>query len=84
VFKAFCAKIRCQEINKQRTSKELKEAKKKIREAAAEELERAFVMHALSRNDWNATKAAQETGMQRPNFQALIRKHGIWIKDLQL
>jgi DNA-binding NtrC family response regulator len=67
-----------------RTSKELKEAKKKIREAAAEELERAFVMHALSRNDWNATKAAQETGMQRPNFQALMRKHGVRIKDLQV
>ncbi len=65
-----------------RTSKELKDAKKKIREAAAEELERVFVMHALSRNDWNATKAAQDTGMQRPNFQALMRKYGIRLKDL--
>lgn len=60
----------------------LKEAKKKIREAAAEDLERAFIIHALARNDWNVTRAAEDTGMQRTNFQALMRKHSIRLKDI--
>jgi DNA-binding NtrC family response regulator len=51
--------------------------KKKLREQAIGELEREFVLEALQRNDWNVTKAAQEVDIQRPNFQALMRKHGI-------
>jgi DNA-binding NtrC family response regulator len=66
-----------------RTSEELKEAKKRIREEAAEDVERAFILQALSRNDWNVTKAAQDTGMQRSNFQALMKKHGIKLKDIR-
>ena len=66
-----------------RTREELKEAKKRIRQEASEEVEKAFVIQALSRNDWNVTRAAQDTGMQRPNFQALMRKHGIKLKDIR-
>ena len=66
-----------------RTKDELKEVKKRIRDEASEEVERAFIIHALSRNDWNVTRAAQDTGMQRPNFQALMRKHGVKLKDLR-
>ena len=66
-----------------RTKDELKEAKKQIREEATEDIERAFAIQALSRNDWNVTKAAQDTGMQRQNFQALMRKHGIKVKELR-
>jgi two-component system NtrC family response regulator len=51
--------------------------KKKLREQAIGELEREFVLEALQRNDWNVTRAAQEVDIQRPNFQALMRKHGI-------
>jgi two-component system NtrC family response regulator len=51
--------------------------KKKLREQAISELEREFVLDALQRNDWNVTKAALEVNIQRPNFQALMRKHGI-------
>ena len=51
--------------------------KKKLREQAISELEREFVLDALQRNDWNVTKAAQEVNIQRPNFQALMRKHAI-------
>jgi DNA-binding NtrC family response regulator len=51
--------------------------KKKLREQAISELEREFVLDALQRNDWNVTRAAQEVGIQRPNFQALMRKHAI-------
>jgi transcriptional regulator with GAF, ATPase, and Fis domain len=51
--------------------------KKKLREQAIGEVEREFVLDALQRNDWNVTKAAQEVNIQRPNFQALMRKHAI-------
>jgi len=43
--------------------------------------EKAFVYAALERNNWNVTKAAEETGMLRPNFQALLKKLGISVKD---
>ena len=56
---------------------ELKERKRLLREEAVLPLERAFLLSALDRNDWNITKAAEEVGMQRPNFQALLKKQGI-------
>jgi transcriptional regulator with GAF, ATPase, and Fis domain len=56
---------------------ELKEKKRHLRERAVESLERAFVLDALKRNDWNVTRAAEEVGMLRPNFQALLKKQGI-------
>jgi two-component system NtrC family response regulator len=51
--------------------------KKRLREQAIGELEREFVLEALQRNDWNVTRAAQDVNIQRPNFQALMRKHAI-------
>ena len=39
------------------------------------------VLEALKRNDWNVTKSAEETGMQRPNFQALMKKYTIRVRD---
>ncbi|OHB25692.1 MAG: Fis family transcriptional regulator [Desulfuromonadaceae bacterium GWC2_58_13] len=64
-----------------RTTEELKEAKREIRERAVAPIERAFVLDALKRNDWNITKAAEEVGMLRPNFQALLKKQGISVRD---
>ena len=69
------------EIIAPQNSEELKELKRKIREQAVEPIEKAFVYAALKRNDWNITKAAEETGMLRPNFQALLKKLGISVKD---
>ena len=51
--------------------------KKQLREQALTELEREFILDALQRNDWNVTRAAQKANIQRPNFQALMRKHAI-------
>jgi DNA-binding NtrC family response regulator len=59
------------------TSEELKEIKKQVREKAVEEIERAFVLNALERHQWNVTRAAEEVGMLRPNFQALMRKYNL-------
>jgi DNA-binding NtrC family response regulator len=63
------------------TSDELKEIKKQIREKAVEEIERAFVISALERHHWNVTKAAEEVGMLRPNFQALMRKYHLRARE---
>jgi len=60
---------------------ELKETKRQIREKAVEPIEKAFVISALKRNNWNVTRAAEETGMLRPNFQALLKKLKISVKD---
>jgi len=64
-----------------RNSEELKEAKRHIRAQAVEPIEKAFVLNALKRNNWNITRAAEDTDMLRPNFQALMKKLGISIKD---
>ena len=59
------------------TSEELKELKKQAREKAVEEIEKVFVLNALERHQWNVTRAAEEVGMLRPNFQALMRKYNL-------
>ena len=63
------------------TSEELKEIKKHMREKAVEEIERTFVLNALERNHWNVTRAAEEVGMLRPNFQALMRKYNLRARE---
>jgi DNA-binding NtrC family response regulator len=63
------------------TSEDLKRIKKDLRERAIEEIEKQFLLDALARNGWNVTKAAAEVGMQRPNFQALMRKYGISARE---
>ena len=62
---------------------ELKETKKHVRERAVEPIEKAFVLSALKRNNWNVSQAAEDTGMLRPNFHALLKKLGISVRDEQ-
>jgi len=59
------------------TNREFLALKKRLREQAVTDLEREFVLEALQRNGWNVTRAAAEVGIQRPNFQMLMRRHGI-------
>ena len=63
------------------TSENLKEIKKKIREKAVEEVEKAFVLSALERHNWNVTRAAEEVGMLRQNFQGLMRKYNLRARE---
>jgi len=63
-----------------RTGEELKRVKKAAREKSVEEIEKLFVMEALKRNAWNVTRSAEETGMLRANFQALMKKHEIHVR----
>ena len=59
------------------TNEELKQVKKDIRQKAVEKVEKNFLLNALIKNDWNVTHAAEKTGLQRTNFQSLMKKHGI-------
>ncbi|GAB6084631.1 sigma-54 dependent transcriptional regulator [Desulfuromonas carbonis] len=59
------------------TADELKMTKRLLREQAVDPVERAFVLDALRRNEWNVTRAAEQVGMLRPNFQALLKKQGL-------
>jgi DNA-binding NtrC family response regulator len=63
-----------------RTSDELKRLKKATREKSVEDIEKAFVLEALKRNDWNVTRSADDTGMQRANFQSLMKKYDIKVR----
>ena len=66
-----------------RTSEELKKIKKIARQKSVENVEKLFVLGALKRNHWNVTHAAEETGMQRTNFQALMKKYDIRIRGIE-
>jgi DNA-binding NtrC family response regulator len=63
-----------------RTSEELKRVKKIARQKSVENVEKLFVLGALKRNNWSVTKSAEETGMQRSNLQALMKKYSIRIR----
>ena len=65
------------------TGDELKRVKKVAREKSVEDIEKLFLLEALKRNDWNVTRSAEETGMLRANFQALMRKYDIRIRGTE-
>jgi DNA-binding NtrC family response regulator len=71
------------ELDVPKTSDELKQLKKAARERSVEDIEKLFVLEALKRNSWNVTKSAEETGMQRANFQALMKKYHIRIREAE-
>jgi DNA-binding NtrC family response regulator len=66
-----------------RTSEDLKRIKKQVREKSVEDVEKLFIQETLKRNDFNVTRSAEETGMQRSNFQALMKKYGIRVRDTE-
>jgi DNA-binding NtrC family response regulator len=74
---------RAEDIVVPTTGDELKRLKKVAREKSVEEIEKQFVIEALKRNDWNVTRSAEQTGMQRPNFQALMKKYAIRVRDTE-
>ena len=63
------------------TNEELKQIKKEIRQKAVQKIEKNFLLNALMKNDWNVTHAAKNTGLQRTNFQSLMKKHQIALPD---
>ncbi len=59
------------------TNEELKRIKRELRQKATDTIEKNFLIHALEKNAWNVTRAAKSTGLQRTNFQSLMKKHRI-------
>ncbi len=64
-----------------RNGEDLKRVKKLVREKSVEDVERRFVQEALRRNQSNVTRSAEDTGMLRANFQALMKKYRIRVRD---
>ena len=67
--------------NVPQTADELNQMRHHIRDRSVVDIEKAFLLEALKRNDYNVTRSAEQTGMQRSNFQALLKKHNLRIKD---
>jgi len=55
----------------------LKREKRRLKEIVYARVEREFVLQALEHTGWNVSRAAETVGMQRSNFHALMRKHGV-------
>lgn len=50
---------------------------KRLKHQIVDDLERRFLIDALDRSAQNITQAAESVGMQRSNFHALMRAHGL-------
>ena len=59
------------------TNAELKQAKQEIRQKAVAQIEKKFILNALVKNQWNVSQTAKMVGLQRTNFQNMMRKYGI-------
>jgi len=59
------------------TAKELLQAKKEAAEAAAREVERAFLLHALSAAEGRPGEAARRVGMNRSQFSRMLGHHNL-------
>ena len=60
-----------------RTAEELRKIRREVTQKILNEIESSFIVEALKRNNGNITRAAEEVGLLRPNFHALMRKHNI-------
>jgi DNA-binding NtrC family response regulator len=64
------------------TWEELKALKKHLVENIFGEVEQKFLREALSECQGNITHAARKVGMQRSNFSALMKRHGLSANNL--
>ena len=60
---------------------ELKQMKKEAQQKAKEEIEKRFIIEALRQGGGNVMRSAEMVGMDRRQFQNLLRKYGISRKD---
>lgn len=64
------------------TWEELKSVKKHLLENIFGQMEEKFLVKALTECQGNITHAAQKVGMQRSNFSALLKRHGLSADNL--
>jgi DNA-binding NtrC family response regulator len=60
---------------------ELKQVKKEAQQKVKEEIERKFIVEALRQGEGNILRSAEKVGMDRRQFQNLIKKYGVSRKD---
>ncbi len=63
---------------------ELKAHKRQLQDSVVRDIEQEFLRRALQKAEGNVSRAAALVGMQRTNFHALMRKHGISGRDVML
>jgi len=62
---------------------ELRRAREEARKVAVAEVERSFAMEAMRRNKGNVARAAAAVGMDRRQFQNLIKKYGVQVEEFR-
>jgi len=60
-----------------KNKEELKKAKRLAKAKVVGEIEKRFLIHALSRNDWNISQTARDVRMDRRQLQNMIKRYGI-------
>jgi DNA-binding NtrC family response regulator len=70
-----------EESNPPADREELKQMKKVAQQKAKEEIEKRFIIEALKQGGGNVMRSAEMVGMDRRQFQNLLRKYGISRKD---
>jgi DNA-binding NtrC family response regulator len=65
------------DVETPKTLEDLKRVTRELKHKAVEDVERQFVLNALTTNHWNVALAAAAVQMQRTNFYRLINKHRI-------
>ncbi|GAB4299448.1 MAG: sigma-54 dependent transcriptional regulator [Myxococcota bacterium] len=66
-----------------KNAEELKKAKRQVKDIVYSQIELQFIINSLEAAGWNISRAAANTGLQRPNFHALMRKYGIKVRDTE-
>jgi len=69
------------EVQTPLNTEELKTIKKRERERVVSQIEKQFIGEALRRNKGNVSRSAEDVGMDRRQFQNLIKKYGILVED---
>jgi two-component system NtrC family response regulator len=70
-----------EEIKLPADREELKQMKKEAQQKAKGEIEKRFIIEALKQGGGNVMRSAEMVGMDRRQFQNLLRKYGISRKD---
>lgn len=76
---SFCNAPKVEDMNLSIPEKydDLKNLKKRIHREMIDTIEKNFLINALNKAGWNITKASEITGILRPNFHLLMKKHNI-------
>ena len=72
-----------EEVKTPEDRQELKNMKKIVQRKIKEDLEKKFIMEALKKGAGNILRSAAKVGMDRRQFQNLIKKYGISKRDFE-